>query len=127
MTEDISANLRLAGTINLLAALTAAVLNLAVIGLQWEYTFATNFIMAVNNTGTTELYDIANSKWVTGALAYKMMDMHNGMFNTISIKLADGTTTGDWDVLLDKAHKNFVMDLQEDANGLYTVVLEEVD
>lgn len=127
MTEDVSANLRLAVTVQMTAAMVAAVLNLAVIGFQWEYTFATNFILAVNNTGTTELYDMANSKWVSGALAYKLLDMHSGMFLTVTIKLVDGTTTSNHSILLDKAHRNFTMDLSEAGNGMLTVVLEEVD
>ena len=132
MEADISAYIRLAVTINILAALVATVLSLLIIGEQMFRNYVNKYNTGIGTAVSSVASSITRVKWVSGATAYRFVEERLPTTQKLVIILSSGTTEVDGiqsyasDILLQNAEKNFKVTVDSMGTGMYSITIEEV-
>ena len=136
MSEDISAYIRTAVMVVIMAALVVAGLNISSIGLIVFHSYQEKFTDALNTSTNSAMYAVLNTEYVSAAMAYKFYLNNQGVFvddpATSEIEgftiVVDGLSRHDPQLLLNEyAGKNITINYTVNQEGEYKVTFTEVD
>lgn len=125
MSEDVSAYARLSVTVVLLAALTAVVLNMAIVGNGVLSTFTYNYTVKVGGIAQSSLHALPGMGRINAVTVYKVLETNAGAGHNISITIG-GSTYNDTEVLRRNASKEVEVTLTPNGN-VYDIDVVEVN